>query len=846
MASSSLQNLSWWILLFISLGIHWYCFIYYKREKQEKHKHYEKFFYSQTILKSLPFAWCCWKKGDAHIQLSPAFRSLFHLDSTHSIRAQEFFGLIGENNVPAFQRALTHLEDYGGAFTLELSLSNHSKHLRLEGIIAHHQPPSEESSPLSFISSKEIPAAPSSLIIICVQEITEEYLQRQKELSLLEKTQKNLKIMMKMIDASPVALWYRDPDGRIYICNKAYADILDTTTHKVIAENRELVDQFGEMSTYKLSKRALAYKNSSKMRSHIVIKGQRKFFEFCETPIFHQEETIGYALDLTELESVEKELRLTIQAQTDILNQLSSPVAIYASDTRMIFFNTAYVTMFNQDANWLSTNPTLSEIMEHLRNTRKLPEYTDFRAHREGRMKLFNSLLEPIHEIMHQPDGVICRLVIAPTPTGGLVYIFDNITDKLSLERRYNTLIAVQKETIDHLFEGIMVFGTDYRLRLSNPATSHVLGIPQANHKEGTHLNEVLESVMPHFRSSKSAKEFRLKLMDILSRRYPERQRLLFKKDKTLECTYVPLPDGSHLLSLIDVSDTWRFEKMLQEKNQALEHHDRLKTDFISHVSYELQSPLQTITGFSEILMNQYFGTLNEKQIDYCKSITEASKRLSYLMHDLLDLASLESGALHLNYSLISLDNLIASLTVLIHNRVNDHGLEFIIENLIPGTEVFWDSKRIRHAFFNLLSNAIKFTPSGGRITLRVSLNEDNQEELMVHIIDTGVGMPESMLQRIQQFFATGDSEHLASAMAELMPLNAKKVLTQKEGLSDASMCIEELAETLKEDSVSHTVGLGLTLVHRVIELHGGRMSLHSALNQGTSIGCILPLGQDK
>jgi signal transduction histidine kinase len=288
--------------------------------------------------------------------------------------------------------------------------------------------------------------------------------------------------------------------------------------------------------------------------------------------------------------------------------------------------------------------------------------------------------MEPLHEIMHQPDGVTCRLVIAPTPTGGLVYLYDNITDKLALERRYNTLTAVQKETIDHLYEGISVFGTDYRLRLSNPAMEYIWGLKPHDRTVGLHINEILKVVSRQFKDSRQSKAWRTKMLDVISRRNPERQRISLKKDRMLEYSYIPLPDGSHLLSFIDISDTWRFERSLKERNQTLEREDRLKSDFISHVSYELRSPLNTIAGFSEILLNQYFGKLNEKQLDYCKGISESTDRLMNLINDMVDLASIESGKISLNYQDVQVEHLLGSVLVLVQNRANDQGLELVFK----------------------------------------------------------------------------------------------------------------------------------------------------------------------
>jgi signal transduction histidine kinase len=482
-----------------------------------------------------------------------------------------------------------------------------------------------------------------------------------------------------------------------------------------------------------------------------------------------------------------------------VLNYLSTPLAIYGSDTRLEFFNSAYRTMFEHDENWLLTKPTLGEILEQLRERRKMPEYTNFQAHKRSRLEMFNTLMEPVHEIMNQPDGLTFRLVIAPTPTGGLVYLYDNITDKLALERRYNTLTAVQKETIDHLYEGIIVFGTDYRLRLSNPAMEYIWGLKPSDRTIGIHINEILKVVSRQFKDSRQSKAWRTKMLDVISRRNPERQRISLKKDKMLEYSYVPLPDGSHLLSFIDISDTWRFEKSLKERNQALEREDRLKSDFISHVSYELRSPLNTIAGFSEILLNQYFGMLNEKQLDYCKGISESTDRLMNLINDMVDLASIESGKFSLNYQDVEVEHLLNSVLVLVQNRANDQGLELVVENQVASSVLRIDLRRLKHGLFNLLTNAIKFTPNGGRITLG-AFKSKIEGAIDIVVEDTGIGI----------------------------------------SLEDQTRLFQQ--SLLNLSGQSGTTGLGLTLAKNLIELHNGQILIESEVNTGTKVRCTIPL----
>ncbi len=795
-------SIALFLTLSIAIGFAIVAFFYYKaywKLQLRGHQQNLELLLSQNILEALPQSWCCWVNGQTYIRTSKQFKNLFRVDAHYQLSVSDLGTILGESTQSSFQRALQHITNFGGDFTLELSVFDNAQHIEIYGCCINYTAPStpdlyDENVHNNAVGHKQ-------LVVLSFTDINQRLMEQVKLRTLQQTKNQEVDTLRILTDIAPVALWCRDANGRIQYCNMAYAGALETSIYRVIAENRELVDRYGEMSTYELSRRALKSREKVTARTHIVVSGERRYLELAEIPIPDTMQTVGYALDITELEDIEKEKQQILQSQADVLNHLSTPLAIYGADARLDFFNNAYRTMFGHDEDWLLNRPTLFEIMEQLRERRKIPEYTDFQAHKQKRRDLFNTLLEPIHEIMHQPDGLTYRLVIAPMLSGGLFYVFDNITDKLVLERSYNTLTAVQKETIDHLYEGLIVFGTDYRLRLSNPAMERIWDLKPEDHLEGVHINEILKVVSRQFRSSRQSKNWRINMLNVISRRHPERQRLLLKKDKVLEYTYVPLPDGSHLLSFIDVSDTWRFENTLKERNQVLEHEDRLKSDFISHVSYELRSPLNTIAGFSEILLNQYFGSLNEKQFDYCKGISEATDRLMNLINDMLDLASIEAGKLNLNYQDITVENLLKSALVLVQNRANDQGVELIIDNKVPTDVLKIDLRRLKHALFNLLTNAIKFTPNGGRITIS-AIKSQTEGAIDIIVEDTGIGISAEDQERILRAFQQSTINGNANVSS----------------------------------------GLGLMLVKSLLELHGGTITLDSKENQGTRVCCTIPM----
>src|SRR5205085_7326742 len=137
--------------------------------------------------------------------------------------------------------------------------------------------------------------------------------------------------------------------------------------------------------------------------------------------------------------------------------------------------------------------PSLDELLGRLRERRRVPEYADFRAFKRQQLGMFTSLIEPLGELMHLPDGRTLSVSVSPHPLGGLIFVYEDVTDRLALESSYNTLIAVQRETLDNLFEGIAVFGSDGRLKLQNPAYRKIWALSETDLAGEPHIGGIVD-----------------------------------------------------------------------------------------------------------------------------------------------------------------------------------------------------------------------------------------------------------------------------------------------------------------------------------------------------------------
>jgi len=739
------------------------------------------------ILEAIPEAKCWWRESENRVHCSKSFAQLLGLNLDHPIEVVDITNQFDDQSAFLLDQAIQTIRQTGEPFTHQLMLLDQKTLAQVEGV--------------RLMRSQDM------LIVLSIIDMTDKAYEMQRLTAEVKTLRSEHTMLQAMIDVVPVALWYRNAENQVIFCNQAYAGAVESTPAQVTLEHKELIEKSRSISPHHLATKVRNSGQSQSQRGHIVIEGFRRLIEMTE--ISHENNaTVGYALDLTDSEEIAADRRKHITAHQEVLHQLSTPIGVFGADTRLEFFNNAYTKLFGFDEAWLHTKPTFADVLQNMRERRKLPEYPDFQAFKQGRLQLFKTLLYPLQELVHQPDDQILRLLIAPHPLGGLLFMYDDVTDKLALERRYNTLIAVQKETLDHLYEGIIVLGSDSRLRLSNPAAARIWQVNAADMMPGCHATEIIELIRSSFSNQEEWDDFQARLLTIINQRVPKTGRFNRADQSMIQYAYVPLPDGSHLLSFIDVSDRWRFEQALQERNQALEQADRIKSDFLSHVSYELRAPLNTVIGFSEILANQYFGSLNDKQLDYCKGIVESAQRLLALINDILDLASIEAGQMTLVQQPVHLDTFLVSVLGLIYNRSYDKGLEISHQNDSKIQTFVGDERRLKQAIFNLLNNAIKYTPSGGRIELKASTQEHEKGKgLCLSVHDTGVGISDEDRAHIFKIFEQG------SHYSKSHPLGA---------------------------------GLGLSLVKSLIELHGGDIHIESTQGQGTTITCTIPLEDEK
>jgi signal transduction histidine kinase len=596
-----------------------------------------------------------------------------------------------------------------------------------------------------------------------------------------------------LLDAAPFPVWRRDGSLGLAWVNSTYARMVEAAPQRIVDRSMELSASLSPEQPRRLAQRALAAGAGVDETRRFVVEGDRRVFRIHEVPLADGG-TAGYGQEITALETARTDLAQHIEAHAEVLQSLSIAISIWGQDKRLVLFNRAYATLWQLDEVWLAGRPGYTEVLERLREQRRLPEVIDWSAWRRQQLDLFTAVIEPREEMLHLPDGRTFRATVTPHPFGGLLFAHHDVTDQLILERARNTLIAVQRATLDNLFEGVAVFGSDGRLKLFNKALAQLWRLPSDFLGLQPHVGELgdqerhlLGDATPFW------DDFRERILDLVAERQARAGRFDRPDGSVIDFTCMPLPDGALLVTFLDITAAVRVERALRERNEALQAADQLKSEFIANVSYELRTPLNTTLGFAEILHNRYFGDLNERQMEYAKGILDSSHQLLMLINDILDLATIEAGHMVLERDHFDLHNAMEGVFSLVRDRARRQSLDLRFE-VPPGIgTIDGDERRIKQVVFNLLNNAIKFTPPAGTITLGAQRDGDR---MRLTVRDTGIGIP---LEEGRGRRAAQKGRHPGA-------------------------------------------GLGLPLVRSFVELHGGWVEIDSAPGRGTTVTCHLPV----
>jgi signal transduction histidine kinase len=594
-----------------------------------------------------------------------------------------------------------------------------------------------------------------------------------------------------LVDALPAPVWMRDEAGLLTFVNSAYVRAVEAKDASDAVDNG--IEIFDRPARAELAKARAAAQHFAGRLPAIAAK-ERRIFDVIDGLTKHG--SAGIAIDATDATTMRSEVMRMSEAHRRILDQLATGVVIFAADQKLAFYNAAFRSLWELDAGFLDQSPSDGALLDRLRETNKLPEQQNFRQWKAQLHGAYRSS-EPKEQMWHLPDGRALRVVIVPHAQGGVTYLYDDVTERLDLHRRYDAMIKVQSETLDHLSEAVAVFGSDGRIRLHNPTFERMWKLTGDALAQRPHVEAVAAWCQAQQDDNAMWRALR-GAVTAIDGREPVGGRFERRDGVAIKWSTLPLPDGATMVTFQDITDSVNVEKALRERNEALETADGIKIDFVHHVSYELRSPLTNIIGFAHFLSDPAFGPLTAKQREYLSYITMSTNSLLAIINNILDLASIDAGAMTLNLGEVDIRATMDAAAEGIQDRLVKDNIALDIK-AAPGIGSFTaDASRVRQVLFNLLSNAAGFSPPDSVIEF---VAERRPDAIVFKVTDRGPGIPDEVQDKVFDWF-----------------------------------------ETHAQGSQHRGTGLGLSLVRSFVELHGGSVTLQSAVGQGTAVTCVFPL----
>ncbi len=398
-------------------------------------------------------------------------------------------------------------------------------------------------------------------------------------------------------------------------------------------------------------------------------------------------------------------------------------------------------------------------------------------------------------------DGRMVERRSLPMPDGGTVVIYNDVTERKRREDVIAENWALLNATLDNMDQGLVVIDADYRTKLWNNRLIEMFDLPPDLMRTGRPFVEVLRHFIEAYgtpadqveaRVAERMAELQGDPVPVIDRHRPD--------GRVIERRRRVMPTGGSVITYGDVTIRKRGEAALQRAKEEAEIASRSKTEFLANMSHELRTPLNAIIGFSDILVRQLFGPLGqERYAEYAKDIHDSGQHLLNLINDVLDISKIEVNKIELAEETVDVPAVIDSCLRLVRDRATAAGV--LIEVKMPEKlpTLCGDDRRLKQILLNLVSNAVKFTPSGGRVEIRVDADDSGFRFV---VADTGIGIAKADLETAMRPFGQIDSS----------------LARRYEG-----------------------TGLGLPLARSMAELHGGKLDIESEPGTGTTVTVWLP-----
>lgn len=500
----------------------------------------------------------------------------------------------------------------------------------------------------------------------------------------------------------------------------------------------------------------------SKSIVHTRLRPDGSTIEIASHPTPNGGFAVTYA-DVTPLRLAEQQARERAALLEASLSAMRHGCALFGPDRRLILSNSKTATLTGFPAPELPVGISLDEMMD------QQVAAGEIARERAEQTKALDRK-QPHRYRRRRRNGSVIEILSDPTPDGGFVVTYADVTALAEAEAERAERAAMQEAMLGSLRAGVMLFGADGRLRAANPAAARLL-LAEGQFAPDLHFHAFLDQQVATGRLTTEDAETGRRMDRSQPQRYVRRERT----GRILDIASSPMPDGGFCLTVDDITEDRRIRAELDAARQQAEAASRAKSRFLATMTHELRTPLSAVIGFAEAIG----GARDTARItDYAGAIRDAGRHLLLLIDDILDVARSQTGALELEAHAVPLGPVLAGVARAVQAQVAEAGLT-LHSHVAPGLPpLIGDAGRLHQVLLNLLTNAVKFTPHGGRVTLTAT---QDAEGIAIRVLDTGIGIPPEHRDRVFEPFSQVDSAlarrfqgsglglHLARSLTEAM-----------------------------------------------------------------------------
>jgi signal transduction histidine kinase len=590
------------------------------------------------------------------------------------------------------------------------------------------------------------------------------------------------------LNARPTPAWISAADGSPVWVNAAWLKAVDAASLDEAAARGAAFDKAADALASEAANLGLRRETVR----YVTLDSKRRAFLITAQPL--EGGGVGvWTEDVTDQEDLRELLKRNVEAHDETLNHIGEAVAVFDRAKKLMFHNTAFAELWGLEPAWLAERPGHGEVLDRLRQRRRLPETADYAKWKAGELARYEQTGASPDEMWSLPDARTLKVVRQPHPLGGILLLFSDITDELKLKAQYNAQIQVQQATLDKLSDAVVVFGADGRLRLYNEAFTEFWHTTPIQMQAAGDFESVVELCVPKLHDMSFWRELKGRIADPDPvARAPTTGEVRTSDGRIVLYQSRPLPDGATLIAFTDVTDARKLESALAAREAALTEAERLKRDFVGNVSYELRTPLTTIIGYSELLETAG-EALSERGRAHAAAVKAAATQLARSIDDVLDMAQIDADEMALDLSEVDVAELLQTQAQKWAPDAEAAEIRVVVDAPADVGAIRGDRRRLGQILDHLMENAIGQTPAGGRVTIGA---KKALGEVQLTVADTGRGIPFNVQAHIFDRF----------------------IGRERGG-----------------------PGLGLALVKALTELHGGWVALESEPGAGAAFTCHLP-----